>query len=97
MPAGAPQGNNNAASGTEWRDAIRRVMDKYEKGDVKRRQGLDKVVEKLIDKALEGDMPAIKELGDRYDGKPAQSLELKGSIDTRSYPIGYVKPEARDK
>ena len=90
MPAGAPKGNTNGATGTEWRDTIRRVLLKYEKGDVKRRQALDKVAEKLVDKALEGDMAAIKELGDRHDGKPGQSVELKGTVDTRVFPMEYV-------
>lgn len=94
---GGQSGNTNAASGTEWRDTIRRVMDKYEKGDVKRRQALDKVGEKLIEKALDGDMQAIKELGDRYDGKPAQSVTVAGDPNNPLFPtdvnVNVVSPE----
>lgn len=32
------------------------------------------LAEKIIDKALEGDVAALKEIGDRMDGKPAQAL-----------------------
>lgn len=34
--------------------------------------------EKLLALAAEGDVPAIKELGDRLDGKAAQSVTLSG-------------------
>lgn len=32
------------------------------------------VARKLVDKAIEGDIPAIKEINDRVDGKSPQSL-----------------------
>jgi len=35
---------------------------------------LDELAGKLLDKAGEGDMTALKELGDRLDGKPAQTI-----------------------
>lgn len=38
-------------------------------------KALRKVAKALIDKASEGDVSAIKELGDRLDGKPAQAIE----------------------
>jgi len=38
-------------------------------------KALRKVAKALLDKASEGDVSAIRELGDRLDGKPAQSIE----------------------
>ena len=96
MPGGAPKGNNNAGSGTEWREAIRAVTLQYAKGDIKRKMALRKVAETLLEKALAGDMTAIKEFGDRFDGKPGQALELSGGVDVRSFPLEYVKPKPRD-
>ncbi len=96
MAGGGQKGNTNAARGTEWRDAIRAVVKQYEKGSIKRKMALRKVAEALLEKALAGDMAAIKELGDRYDGKPGQSVELTGGVDVRSFPIEYVKPKPRD-
>jgi len=32
------------------------------------------VARKLVDRALDGDVPAIKEIGDRVDGKPPQAI-----------------------
>lgn len=36
------------------------------------------IADALVDKACEGDVAAIKEIGDRVDGKPAQALEHTG-------------------
>lgn len=51
-----------------WRDAIRRAVLA---DDGKR---LRAIAEALLDKAASGDVPAIKELGDRIDGKPDQMI-----------------------
>ncbi len=49
----------------------------------------------LVKQAIVGNKDAIKEIGDRLDGKPAQSIDLGGEIDVRSFPIEYVKPKKR--
>lgn len=56
-----------ATKGKLWRDAIRRAVQ----GDSKK---LDKLARVLVQKAEEGDMMALKEIGDRLDGKPAQAI-----------------------
>ena len=93
MPGGGQKGNHNAANGTEWRDAIRAVVKQYEKGSIKRKMALRAVAKRLLEKALAGDMAAIKELGDRLDGKSGQSVQYTGEVDLRSFPICYVAPE----
>lgn len=70
--AGAPLGNTNFKDGKIWRDAIKRAVLA---DDGKR---LRAIAEKLLDKASEGDVAAIKELGDRIDGKAAQAVMLAG-------------------
>ena len=67
--AGAPLGNKNGVgrSGTQWRDAIRKAL-------ARDKQALERVAVKLIACAEEGDMTAIKELGDRLDGKATQTV-----------------------
>ena len=35
---------------------------------------LPDIAEQLVELAIKGDMPAIKEVADRLDGKPAQSI-----------------------
>lgn len=55
-----------------WREAIMLALkDK----DPKR---LRKIADRLVDLAGEGDMGAIKEIGDRLDGKPAQQQIVTG-------------------
>lgn len=36
------------------------------------------IADKLVEKALEGDFPSIKEIADRTDGKAVQGVELGG-------------------
>jgi hypothetical protein len=70
--AGAPLGNKNGLK-KPWKAAIERALanrSKYEGV-----QELERLAEKLLDKAAEGDLGALKELGDRMDGKPAQTIQ----------------------
>jgi hypothetical protein len=41
------------------------------------------IVEKLLDKAEQGDLQAIRELMDRLDGKPTQAIERVDAIQLR--------------
>ncbi len=69
--AGAPKGNTNARKeNREWANAIRRA--------VKQRKRLGPLAEALLDKAEQGDIAALKEFGDRFDGKVAQMISGPG-------------------
>lgn len=68
MPGGARKGNQNAKRGSEWRDAVTRA--------IWRGKSLDKLADTLVTKALEGDMVALREIGDRLDGKPKQTVDM---------------------
>jgi hypothetical protein len=48
------------------------------------------IARKLLDMAKDGDMQAIKEVGDRLDGKPAQ--EIRGNIETTQYVVRMPSP-----
>lgn len=70
MPVGAPKGNRNAAKGARFRDALNRCLEA--------RGGMSELVEiagVLVDNAKAGEAWAMKELIDRLDGKPKQSIE----------------------
>lgn len=67
----APVGNQNAAKAKVWTAAIERALDK--RGG--RAEALDALAEKLLGQCDKADMGAIKELGDRLEGKPAQTLQ----------------------
>jgi len=62
-------GNKNAVgrSGTQWRDAIRKAL-------AQDRGALERVAVTLVKAAEAGDMVAIRELGDRLDGKAVQAV-----------------------
>ena len=56
-----------------WSDAIRRAALQEETKGIPK---LLKIAEACVAAAMEGDMAAIKEIGDRLDGRPAQETNM---------------------
>ena len=54
-----------------WREAILRAVKRREETDP---LALEKLADKLLEAVSNGDVPAIRELGDRMDGKVAQAI-----------------------
>ena len=74
--AEANKGNKNSSKENRiWGNIIRKLAVQE---DYKR---LHAMAEKLYEKAAEGDLSAIKEVGDRLDGKVAQENKLIGDSD----------------
>lgn len=69
-------GNEYAANARRWRSAIDKALSNRCKSDGQK--ALVAIAEQMLQKADEGDMTAIKELGDRMDGRPHQSTSLEG-------------------
>jgi len=69
---GAPLGNRNQSKNKPWADAIRRALARREKSG--KGADLNRLAEALLDRAGEGDLTALREVGDRLDGKPAQAI-----------------------
>lgn len=67
----APRGNSNAKKGKEWFDALRK--------ECVQRKALGDIAKVVVDKAIAGEQWAIAEIGNRFDGKPAQALEVSGA------------------
>lgn len=67
----APKGNTNATKGSLWADALRMELAQ----DKKR---IRRLTCALLDKAETGDVSALKEIGDRLDGKALQSISGPG-------------------
>lgn len=84
--AGAPIGNQNAHAGKLWRDAIRRALAKTGReadpeGDgAAWERGLTVVAEKFVNACVAGEPWALRDIGDRIDGKPAQSVDIGGEL-----------------
>lgn len=55
-----------------WRDALMVAIKRA--GDNDPRPYIARIAERCVDMAVAGDMQAIKEIGDRLDGKPAQAV-----------------------
>lgn len=84
MPGGAPVGNKNATKNKAWEEALRRAL-LAEDG-----KKLRDIADKLIEKALEGDVSALREIGDRIDGKPTQALEHSGGLEVSHSLAGIL-------
>jgi len=67
----APTGNRNAKKGKEWFDALRK--------ECVQKDALRKVAAVVVEKAIAGEQWAIAEVANRFDGKPAQALEVSGT------------------
>ena len=83
MESGAQPGNKNAAKNKPWAEAIRKAIARRDlEGDS---QALNKLAEKLLTQCDAGDLAALKELGDRLDGKANQSIS---GPDGDAIPVG---------
>jgi len=75
--AGAPLGNQNSRRGRVFRESLDKSLRNHDNPDYKP-VGLDLVTFRLVQLAAEGsDMAAIKEIGDRVEGKSVQSIEAQ--------------------
>jgi hypothetical protein len=75
--AARKDGKQGHKSDKLWRDAIMvAVKRETEKGSGSKR--LFALADALVEKALKGDVTALKEIGDRLDGKAVQGVELGG-------------------
>ena len=88
----APPGNQFAAKAKDWEQALKRAMARKAEGDF--RVTLTKIADVVVDKALDGDKDAWREIADRLDGKPAQSLDIGGQPENpllTCISVEYVK------
>lgn len=79
--AGAPLGHTNSSKNNRmWGNIIKKlaVQEDYRR--------LHVIAEALYEKASDGDLGAIKEIGDRLDGKAIATTEI-GGIDGADIPL----------
>ena len=70
-------GNNYSSKNNRlWANTLRRAV---EQGDGEK---IRRIADKLVDLAESGDIQAIKEIGDRLDGKAAQSMQIDADVRT---------------
>lgn len=87
-----------------WADAVRKQVHEYydtgekdENGKARKIRYLNVLAAKLVTEAAQGDMQAIKEVGDRLDGKPAQAVEMSGEVKTNYVAQMPTHPETPDE
>lgn len=90
-----------ATSDKFWSEAVRLAVYRETQGDKgKRRKRLNVIADKLCAMAIEGDMAAIKEIGDRLEGRPKQAVDMdhSGSVTIEKVAVEFVSsdPEAKD-
>ena len=72
---GAPVGNQNARKAKLWEAAIKRSLAKHsDDGTLNMDRGLERLADNLVEAAASKEQWALKEIGDRIDGKPAQTI-----------------------
>lgn len=75
---GAPKGHQYGSRYNHWRSQIERALTK--KGKCEQAEELYKIAENLIECAKDPESPhyefAVKEIGNRLDGKPKERIEL---------------------
>lgn len=68
----AAVGNQYAAKAKRWQKSLERALARAGDGDID--AGLNPIADKVVAAAIAGDRDAWREIGDRLDGKPAQSI-----------------------
>ncbi len=62
------------------RDALMVAVNRVD--PVEKQKKLNIIASKLVEKACQGDVMAIREISDRIDGKPAQQVDLGNAGDS---------------
>jgi hypothetical protein len=64
-------------SDKKWADALSRALHRESNGKGSP-QWLEVIADRCVQAAADGDIQAIREVGDRMDGKPKQQTEISG-------------------
>ncbi len=71
---GRPRG---AWADKPWRDAVRQAVNELDESGEKK---LRLLARQLVKEGIAGEVSALREIGDRLDGKPAQDISLDANI-----------------
>lgn len=63
-----------------WADAVRRAVMRRIENEEGKPQKIERLADNLVDMGLAGEMSAIKEIGERLDGKPQQAIQTTGKL-----------------
>lgn len=85
VKGGAPKGSRNKHKAMEWTAHLKHVLENYTNiaSGIERGQALRKIAHVVVEQALAGEWRAIEEIGNRLDGKPTQSVDLRAEVNHR--------------
>ena len=63
-----------------WREALERAVKRRDAGKDGNPQMLEVIADQCVSDAVDGSIAAIKEIGDRLDGKPAQAVDVAVAV-----------------
>lgn len=75
-----------------WADAVRRAVNRRLDGVEGNPKKIEAIADRLVEAAMDGDIQAIKEIGDRLDGKATQQTDSNVNV---SGKLELVKRIAR--
>lgn len=76
-----------------FRDALRLAVKRPADADVKGKTKLDRIAAQLVAEAVDGDVPAIKEIADRLDGRVPQAIMGEGGGPV-ALAVSWLQPSA---
>lgn len=74
----APIGNKYGTKARIWSQAIERALSKRSRVD--QMDAIDALAEKLLTLCDQGDLQALKEFGDRIEGKPTTVIDAQADV-----------------
>ncbi len=88
MESGGQPGNTNSTADK------RLVTSALKRAVAQNPEKLRKACMKVLDDAVEGNLPAFNTIADRLEGRPAQSVSLGGieGAEAMKMEVSYVKP-----
>ena len=83
-----------------WADAIKRAVNRYHeekdaKGKKHKIKYINVLADNLVKQGVKGDIQALREIGDRLDGKPKQAVDANHTGDM-AFTIVTGVPNAAD-
>jgi hypothetical protein len=80
-----------------WSEAVRlAVYRESEDDEGQKRKRLNIIADKLCKMAMDGDMAAIKEIGERLDGKAPQAADVTSNGETIQFPSEIILRAANE-
>lgn len=70
-----------------WAAAVKRAVHRRAENVEGKPQKIERLADQLVDFALEGQGWAMQEIGNRLDGRPAQSVSVGGEGEGGAIPV----------